>query len=287
MNILLDVRGNRNRRSWIGTIAIGALIVLSAPRLDYAQDFEMKKEVIAGGGEKASTFGGEFTLTGTISQPASGTASDGGFTMCGGFWVPLTEAVIYVDDDAPIDGDGTTWLKAYKYLQDALAVAEEGDVIWVTGGTYYPDQDEGEIVTPGERSETFGLVNGVAIYGGFFGDENPDTFNLADRDFVANETILNGDLMRNDEPVPCTEDSPDCDSHGGLCSGGSCITRLNTGDNSYHVVVSMGVGSTTVLDGVTITAGFFERVFALGGFSSITNTAPGVFYAVPRWSPFL
>ncbi len=54
--------------------------------MDYAQDFEIKKGVIAGGGGTASTFGGEFTLTVTIGQPTSGTASDGDFTMHGGFW---------------------------------------------------------------------------------------------------------------------------------------------------------------------------------------------------------
>jgi len=32
----------------------------------------------------------------------------------------------------------------------------------------------------------------VALYGGFAGDENPATFNLADRDFAVSETVLDG-----------------------------------------------------------------------------------------------
>ena len=38
------------------------------------------------------------------------------------------------------------------------------------------------------------MVNGVAIYGGFAGTEEPATFDLDDRDLTANETILSGDI---------------------------------------------------------------------------------------------
>ena len=43
--------------------------------------------------------------------------------------------VIYVDDDAPLGGDGTTWSTAYRYLQDALATADPGTEIHVAAGT--------------------------------------------------------------------------------------------------------------------------------------------------------
>ena len=43
---------------------------------------------------------------------------------------------IYVDDDAPFGGDGTTWTTAYKYFQDALANAGTDDTeIRVAQGT--------------------------------------------------------------------------------------------------------------------------------------------------------
>ena len=34
---------------------------------------------------------------------------------------PEPDPVFYVDDNAPLGGDGSTWTEAYKYLQDALA----------------------------------------------------------------------------------------------------------------------------------------------------------------------
>ena len=65
--------------------------------------------------------------------------------------------------------------------------------------------------TPGsERVDSFALKNGVEVYGGFAGvaDEAPGSFDLADRDFVANETILSGEigaLERRDYPEPLVD----------------------------------------------------------------------------------
>ena len=80
-----------------------------------------------------------------------------------------TSKTIFVDDNAPAGGDGTSWASAHKYLQDALVVAENGDEIWVAEGTYKPDQGAG--ITEGNRTASFNLVNGVGIYGGFLGIE--------------------------------------------------------------------------------------------------------------------
>ena len=38
--------------------------------------------------------------------------------------------IIYVDDDASVGGDGTSWANAYKYLQDGLAAAV-ARIAWV------------------------------------------------------------------------------------------------------------------------------------------------------------
>ena len=48
-------------------------------------------------------------------------------------------ATLRVDANAtgePVDG--ATWTQAYRGLQAALAVAADGDEIWLIEGTYYP-----------------------------------------------------------------------------------------------------------------------------------------------------
>ena len=133
--------------------------------------------------------------------------------------------VIYVDADRPTGGNGTTWANAYKYLQDALyKPPTDGDEIWVAEGTYYPDEDEAANVTPNDRTETFQLINGVGIYGGFPTSGDP---NWNDRDPNVYETILSGDIG---------------------------VADVNT-DNSYHVVTGSGTEPNAILDGFTIVGG--------------------------------
>ena len=126
--------------------------------------------------------------------------------------------VIYVKQGAASAGDGSSWADAYTDLQDALSEAVPGDAIWVAAGVY----------TPGTgRNDAFSMIKGVEIYGGFDGSEDPGTFDLADRDFSAHETLLSGEI-------------------------GDAGT---TSDNSYRVVENEdnGVDETAVLDGFTIT----------------------------------
>jgi hypothetical protein len=120
--------------------------------------------------------------------------------------------VIYVNHAATGTPNGSSWQDAFRTLQDALAVAAAGNAIWVAAGTYYPGAT---------RGSTFQLRDGVVVYGGFVGSgANPDA-----RDWVANVTILSGDL----------------DQSG----------SLNDND-AYHVVT--GANNAT-LDGFTITGG--------------------------------
>ncbi len=138
----------------------------------------------------------------------------------------MVVAPIYVDDDASPGGDGSTWATAYNNLQDALDVAISGNQIWVAAGTYYPDITG----STDPRNAAFQMINGVGIYGGFAGAEDPATFNLANRDFITNETILSGDIG----------------------------TPVDNTDNCYHVFYhpdGTWLDSTAILDGFTISDG--------------------------------
>jgi len=170
---------------------------------------------------------------------------------------PFVDApkVLYVDGNASGSfHDGSTWCNALGSLQDALATAASSNgvttEIRVANGVYCPDQ--GERQTAGDREATLQLLSGAALRGGYAGcgAPNPDL-----RDIEANPSILSGDLERNDVPVACTQDSPDCDSFGGLCVDNFCIIADNNGENSFHVVTGSGTDATAVFDGFTITAG--------------------------------
>jgi len=112
------------------------------------------------------------------------------------------------------EGDCFSWETACD-LQDALALAEAGDQVWVAAGIYKP-------TTGTDRTVTFLLESGVAIYGGFAGTET----SLAERDWDTNLTTLSGDIGAEDDIA----------------------------DNSFHVVTGSGLSDTAILDGFTITA---------------------------------
>jgi predicted outer membrane repeat protein len=149
-----------------------------------------------------------------------------------GWWeavsAPAAKKVVYVAKTG--DGsDGSTWDHAYTDLQAALGVAESGYDIWVATGIY----------TPGKTvSDTFQLVDGVGIYGGFDPANGIDLFE--ERDWDAFPTVLSGDIEGDDTT----------DKHGVVIT-----TTDIAGYNSFHVVTGSGMTSTAVLDGFTITAG--------------------------------
>ncbi|MHC5056140.1 MAG: right-handed parallel beta-helix repeat-containing protein [Planctomycetota bacterium] len=130
-----------------------------------------------------------------------------------------------VDSTVATSDDGTSWAKAFKTLQEGLLAASSGDEIWVAAGTYLPAYD-------GDRNKSFGLVAGVAVYGGFAGTESA----RGERDWFANETVLSGDLA--DDDIPPEEFG---------------LPPLNKDENSYCVAVAAD-GAT--LDGVVVQRGF-------------------------------
>ena len=148
---------------------------------------------------------------------------------------PAGPAVIYVDDDATGANDGSSWTDALVFLQNALDAASSGDEIRVAQGTYHPD--DGDSVAEGDRYARFQLLSGVEIYGGYHGCPAGDCGSVdpAERDIDQYETILTGDPKDDDDGV--FPDPP------------------NMAENSYSVVSGIGVDTTAILDGFTITAG--------------------------------
>ncbi len=145
--------------------------------------------------------------------------------------------IIYVNDDASGAGTGADWANAYKKLQNALGAATFGDQIWVAAGVYYPD--EGSTPVNNNRGESFDLINGAAIYGGFNGTETL----LTQRNPTANVTILSGDIDQDDTNTDGNNIAED-------------VTHIQ-GSNAYNVVSATfpNVDTSAVLDGFVITAG--------------------------------
>ena len=134
--------------------------------------------------------------------------------------VRAMDNILYAKPEATGAGDCSAWENACG-LQTALTNAVSGDQIWVMAGRHIP-------TATGERSATFQLMDGVAVYGGFDGSET----SLDQRDWVVNVTILSGDLNGDDDGF------------------------TNNGENSYHVVTG-ATGAT--LDGFTISGGNANR----------------------------
>jgi predicted outer membrane repeat protein len=149
--------------------------------------------------------------------------------------------IIYVDAAAAGENDGSSWINAYPYLQDALAKASSFKVpveIRVAQGTYKPDQDSAHRAGTRDRLASFVLVDNVAIMGGFAGvaASNPGV-----RDTTLYETILSGDLAGNDIVLPDPRD---------------LLMEPTRSENSYAVVAAGSCSRSAVLDGFTISSGY-------------------------------
>ena len=141
--------------------------------------------------------------------------------------------MVHVKADATGANNGSSWADAYTDLQTALQ-NHPGAEIWVAAGVYVPGA---------ERTSTFRIRDQTKLYGGFAGTET-----LRDeRDWVANVTVLSGDIGGDDIATDqgILEDP---------------VNRV--GQNAYHVVLfSAGeaadtvISAATVLDGFAVTAG--------------------------------
>ncbi len=93
------------------------------------------------------------------------------------------QTIRFVNHSALGLSDGSSWTNAFTQFQQALAVAQDGDEIWVAKGIYKPTSSN-------DRYARYDLPSGVSVYGGFAGTETL----REQRDWTANLTILSGDI---------------------------------------------------------------------------------------------
>ena len=153
---------------------------------------------------------------------------------------------LYVDGSVPTGGDGQSWATAFSSIQEAMDEAVElnqdesphNDVheIWIAQGTYTPTLDRqgndvlGDADTSNDRTATLSLLNGIALIGGFIGDETTPNERVMDSDGTwRHETVVSGDI--------------------GVLGDSS--------DNAYTVIYS-GLDVAARIDGLTVINGSTE-----------------------------
>ena len=135
------------------------------------------------------------------------------------------QSIVYrVASDGAVGGlCGADWTNPCDLQYALTTLASTGDEIWVKQGIYKPGND---------RSASFMLRDGIALYGGFAGTESA----RAQRDPAGNVTVLSGDLNGDDNNNIAPDE----------------VTRA---ENVLHVVSSTDTETSTILDGFTITGG--------------------------------
>ena len=169
----------------------------------------------------------------------------------------------HVTAEATDGGDGSSWTQAIT-LEKALSQAKAGDEIWVKG---YEDIT-GHIYRAPEGG--FVLPSGVAMYGGFAGDENNknDLPTGRHKYQMKYQTALVGDINTNDKASQQLIIYPEN------------TTRT---DNATHVLtLQMGVTQDNTNDGnkPTIVSGFLIAAGNAKGENTSANGRGGGIYVV-------
>lgn len=136
---------------------------------------------------------------------------------------------IYVNHAATGANNGTSWTDAYVDLQVALnSITTSNKVVWIAQGIYRP-------ANTGTNATFLIDDSATTLYGGFNGTETQ----LSDRDWIANPTILSGDLLGNDNTT-------------------ISFTNTSRNDNCQHLMVVNA--NSTVLDGLVFSDGHANGV---------------------------
>ncbi len=140
-------------------------------------------------------------------------------------------------------GDGTSWATASGTLQEMIdtVAAHGGGEVWVAAGTYSPGN---------EQTDSFHLMNNVAVYGGFpaFGSPSFDQ-----RDWQACRTVCSGEIGDGDIEA----------------------------DNCLHVFYhpgSLNLNRSAVLNGFIITGGYADGndLHRMGGGMHNMDCSPSI-----------
>ena len=125
--------------------------------------------------------------TGIQSQGANLTPYNGAFFAM----TDSGPAVLYVDDNAPLGGDGASWATAYRTLTPAMDAVSGAGEIRIAQGRY----------TPPDASTPFSYVGDqlLTVRGGYAGVGAPDP-NAQDAGLYP--TVLSGDLFGDDANFP-------------------------------------------------------------------------------------
>ncbi|NHN26655.1 T9SS type A sorting domain-containing protein [Flavobacterium jejuense] len=136
---------------------------------------------------------------------------------------------IYVNHAATGANNGTSWTDAYVDLQVALnSIASSNRTVWIAGGTYRP-------ANTGVNATFLIDDANTAVYGGFNGTETQ----LSERDWIANPTILSGDLLANDNTT-------------------IAFSNTTRNDNSQHLMVINA--NNAIVDGLILSDGHANGV---------------------------
>ncbi|HXK49605.1 MAG TPA: right-handed parallel beta-helix repeat-containing protein [Clostridiales bacterium] len=161
-------------------------------------------------------------------------------------------SVHYISNSGNDLNDGLNWDNSFATIEKGLASSNPGDEIWVSKGTYYPNSSYD--LTDSPRYYHLRLKNGIRLLGGFSGDEIYGDYDISNRDFLINETIISGNIGSPDDSL----------------------------DNCYHIFYhpdSLALDSTAVINGFTISGGNAdgtEYAHKFGGGFSNSGCSPSL-----------
>jgi predicted outer membrane repeat protein len=152
----------------------------------------------------------------------------------------LCEGPIYVDVDAPADGDGLSWATAFANLQDAIdaSTACTSPQLWVAEGQYAPDPSTAQVAN---------IRHDVEIYGGFAGTE----FLLSQRDIAGHPVRLGADGWQN--YVVAIEDEDSGPEVGFTAVRLDGFSISGSADGAIHVDANAWGEREVLLDNLTLT----------------------------------